>query len=113
MSLFKKRKMSSGGKKKPTEEGDIEDDDETQIVKSESTKPKAELMTSKSTNKTAEIVIQQVSNTFDSSGSAIASGKVDQGAAIDTSDDIAQRISGTRAGYDLIYLLFFSSLLQL
>lgn len=92
MSLFKKRKVSQGGRKKQTEEdaNDI-DEEETQISKLES-KSKLEQVTTK-TNKN-----ENVSHTFESSGSAVASGKVDQGATVDTSNDVANRISGVKAG---------------
>jgi hypothetical protein len=96
MSLFKKRKVSTAGRKQATEEQDVNDEEETKISKVET---KSNLVAV--TTKTAKI--DNSAHTFESSGSAVASGKVDQGATIDTSQDVANRISGTRAGYASFY----------
>jgi RING finger protein 113A len=91
MSLFKKRKVSTGGRKQATEQ-DVNAEEETKISKVD-TKTSLIAVTTKTAKSDA------VQHKFASSGSAVASGKVDQGATIDTSNDIGSRISGSRAGY--------------
>lgn len=104
MSLFKKRKVSAsaGSRKRATEE-DI-NDEETDVVKV-TNKSKTEVVTTKLSKNDP---VKDYSHNFESSASAMPSGKNDQGATVDTTDDIAMRISGTKAGYILFlfYLLY-------
>jgi RING finger protein 113A len=94
MSLFKKRKVGekSGSRKRTTEE-DI-DEGETDVVKV-ANKPKIEVATTKLVKGEP---VKDYAHNFESSSSALPSGKNDQGAAVDTADDVAMRISGTKAG---------------
>jgi len=96
--IFKKRKIVGGSRKQVTAD-DIDDDNVKAIT---TTKPtsKIEKVSSKTatkdTKKAVEFLLEK--HSFGSSSSAMPSGPTDQRATIDTSDDIAYRISGAKAG---------------
>jgi len=101
MSLFKKRKANSCQGKRVSENTsqNLVDEEETPAPTSEIIKPKTKQgVLISTTNQKSDLINVVTSHKFESSSSAMPSGLSDQGAAVDTSDDVAYRISGTKAG---------------
>lgn len=103
MSLFKKRKHNPTTTRKAATSLDAVQDEEEVATQQQTTKKTAGIVASTTiVNQTA------TPHSFESSSSAMPAGKLDQGAAVDVSDDYAPRISATsnksKAGYVIFSL---------